>query len=125
MTILGKGIVRYLACPIRRRTASLLAHLLDTRALPLANATTLTPNRPEDWQNSPIDALGHVWQDGPAMTESENRFSLTRAASITGGAAKNQILICKSEKAAGPGSFVLRRQSVGVQPLGCSGQRTC
>ena len=28
------------------------------------------------------------------MTESENRFSLTRAASITGGAAKNQILIC-------------------------------
>jgi hypothetical protein len=34
-------------------------------------------NRPD----FPVDALGLLWQDGVAMTESESQFSLTRAAS--------------------------------------------
>jgi uncharacterized protein len=37
--------------------------------------------------NSPVDALGKVWQDEPAMTASKNQPSLTRRASITGGTA--------------------------------------
>jgi hypothetical protein len=48
---------------------------------------------PENRQNSPVDALGPVWQHGAAMNEFEKQFSFTRAASSTSGRAKNRIPI--------------------------------
>jgi hypothetical protein len=50
----------------------------------------------EPRQNSakvPDDAPHQVWKDGVAMVESENQFSLTRAASSTSGRARNQFPI--------------------------------
>jgi hypothetical protein len=63
------------------------------RPLPRANAIGAKPKPPENRQNSPVDALRPVWQDGAAMTESENQFSLTRAASSTSERVKKQIPI--------------------------------
>jgi hypothetical protein len=60
--------------------------------LPPANAIGANPKPPENRQNFLIDALGPVWQDGPAMNESENQFSFTRAALSTGGRAKSNVL---------------------------------
>jgi hypothetical protein len=44
----------------------------------------------------PFDTRVHLWQRGDAMSETQNQFSLTRVASIIGGAAKKQIPISKS-----------------------------
>jgi hypothetical protein len=40
----------------------------------------------------PVDSLVPVWQHGEEMNETGNQFSLTREASITGGAAKTKFL---------------------------------
>jgi hypothetical protein len=38
----------------------------------------------------PLDILLPAWQDAPTMSAGENQFFLIRAASLTGGAAKNK-----------------------------------
>jgi hypothetical protein len=50
------------------------------------------PKPPENRHKLPFDAFVPLWHNPVAMSESQNQFSLTRAASITGGAAKKQIL---------------------------------
>jgi hypothetical protein len=71
----------------------LLAHCLAAWPLPPAYGLGDGAKPPENRQNLPIDALHQLWQDGVGMNENEKQFSFTRAASITGGRAKNQIPI--------------------------------
>src|ERR1035441_3327008 len=65
------------------------AHCVAARPLPPAYGLGNGAKPPENRQNLPVDALRQVWQDGAGMNESENQFSLTRAASSTSGRAKS------------------------------------
>jgi hypothetical protein len=79
--------------PVCHGIALLLALRLAAWPLPPAKALGDGAKPPENRQHFPVDALCPLWQDGVAMVESENQFSLTRAASSTSGRAQNQILI--------------------------------
>ena len=84
-------------CAALRRTAPLFAHCLAIAPLPPANAIGANPKPAENRQNVPVAALGPVWQHGSAMSESEQQFSFTRAASVRqykSGARKKQIPMC-------------------------------
>ena len=77
-------------CAISTRTARQSRHR-PPATLRLANPARKPAKLPR--QNFPVDALRPVWQNGAAMAESENQFSLTRAASSTSGRVKKQIPI--------------------------------
>ena len=68
--------------PVCPGIALLFAHCLAIAPLPPANAIGANPKPAENRQNVPVAALGPVWQHGSAMSESENQFSFTRAASV-------------------------------------------
>ena len=67
--------------PVHHRSAPFFAHRLAIRPLPPAKAIGVQPKPQGIRQDFPVDALGPLWQDGAAMTESESEFSLTRTAS--------------------------------------------
>src|ERR1035437_6565903 len=67
---------------------------MAARPLPPACGLGDGAKPPEHRQNLPVDALHQVWQDGAGMNESENQFSLTRAALSTCGRARNPIPVC-------------------------------
>jgi hypothetical protein len=55
------------------------------------------PKPPKNRQNLPVDGRVPLWHRPPMMNVARNQFSLTREASITGAAAKEQCLISKLE----------------------------
>jgi lysophospholipase L1-like esterase len=60
-------------------------------------------------QNAHVDALRPFWQDGVALVQSDNRFSLTHAASSTSGRDKSNFLL----------SVVVLIVSVSLLACGC------
>jgi hypothetical protein len=75
--------------PVCPGIALLLARCLAARPLPPAYGLGNGAKPPENQQNLPVVALRQVRQHGAAMSESEKRFSFTRAALSTCGHAKN------------------------------------
>jgi hypothetical protein len=50
------------------------------------------PKPPKNRQNLPVDGRLPLWHHCPTVNAAKNKFSLTRAASITGTAAKSKFL---------------------------------
>ena len=76
--------------------ASSLSHgiqlnIIDAGFKALLGSCFIAPVPRRDGHISRFDTLVHLRQRGDGMSETQNQFSLTRAVSIIGGAAKKQI----------------------------------